>query len=101
MWEERWSRSKNRAYFLNLETKESQWERPEGVEIKDMPKMEGPQQIRASHLLVKHSGSRRPSSWKQENITRSKEEAVETIKSIKINKNSEKELNKRKWNLMF
>lgn len=31
--------------------------------------------IRAAHLLVKHSGSRRPSSWREANITRSKEEA--------------------------
>lgn len=36
--------------------------------------------VRASHLLVKHSGSRRPSSWKDANITRSKEEAVEILK---------------------
>ena len=32
-------------------------------------------EVQASHLLVKHSGSRRPSSWREENITRSKEEA--------------------------
>lgn len=31
--------------------------------------------IRAAHLLIKHSGSRRPSSWRQAEITRSKEEA--------------------------
>lgn len=36
--------------------------------------------IRAAHLLVKHSGSRRPSSWRESNITRSKEEALEIIK---------------------
>ncbi|OWZ22605.1 Peptidylprolyl cistrans isomerase NIMAinteracting 1 [Phytophthora megakarya] len=28
--------------------------------------------VQALHILVKHSGSRRPSSWRQENITRSK-----------------------------
>ncbi|KAJ1302685.1 hypothetical protein OPQ81_003001 [Rhizoctonia solani] len=38
-----------------------------------------PGQMRASHLLVKHSGSRRPSSWKEANITRSKEEAIEIL----------------------
>ena len=32
--------------------------------------------IRAAHLLVKHKDSRRPSSWKEENITRSKEDAL-------------------------
>jgi NIMA-interacting peptidyl-prolyl cis-trans isomerase 1 len=29
--------------------------------------------------LVKHKGSRRPSSWREENITRSKEEAREIL----------------------
>ena len=36
--------------------------------------------IRAAHLLVKHRDSRRPSSWKEEKITRSKAEAVEILK---------------------
>jgi len=36
--------------------------------------------IRAAHLLVKHKDSRRPSSWKEQNITRSKEEAIEMLK---------------------
>ncbi|KAG8742536.1 hypothetical protein FRC10_001303 [Ceratobasidium sp. 414] len=39
-----------------------------------------PGQMRASHLLVKHSGSRRPSSWKEDNITRSKAEAIGILK---------------------
>lgn len=34
------------------------------------------EKVQAAHLLVKHSGSRRPSSWKENNITRSKEEAL-------------------------
>lgn len=37
-------------------------------------------QVQASHLLVKHTQSRRPSSWKQDKITRSKEEALEILK---------------------
>jgi NIMA-interacting peptidyl-prolyl cis-trans isomerase 1 len=36
--------------------------------------------IRAAHLLVKHRDSRRPSSWKETNITRTKEEAIELLK---------------------
>ena len=36
--------------------------------------------IRAAHLLVKHEGSRRPSSWKEERITRSKADALEILK---------------------
>jgi NIMA-interacting peptidyl-prolyl cis-trans isomerase 1 len=36
--------------------------------------------IRAAHLLVKHKDSRRPSSWKEPQITRSKEEAFDILK---------------------
>lgn len=36
-----------------------------------------------SRTVVKHSGSRRPSSWREENITRSKEEAREQLKGYK------------------
>lgn len=38
-------------------------------------------QIRCRHLLVKHANSRRPSSWKTEHITRTKEEALEQLAS--------------------
>ncbi|KAL2182309.1 rotamase-domain-containing protein [Thermothelomyces heterothallicus CBS 203.75] len=40
-----------------------------------------PGKIRCAHLLVKHRDSRRPSSWRENTITRSKEEAYEIIKS--------------------
>jgi len=35
--------------------------------------------IRASHLLVKHKDSRRPSSWREAEITRTKDEAMSII----------------------
>lgn len=50
---------------------ESQWEVP----TKKAEPSNELEEVQASHLLVKHAGSRRPSSWKEENITRSKEEA--------------------------
>lgn len=37
--------------------------------------------IRASHLLVKHRDSRRPSSWKTPEITRTKDEAMDIIRA--------------------
>jgi NIMA-interacting peptidyl-prolyl cis-trans isomerase 1 len=78
-------------YFINIYTNETQWEIP-AEEAKSSPEssQEDEQQeqneqssdtIRASHLLVKHKGSRRPSSWRQEHITRSKEEARQIITS--------------------
>ena len=72
-WEIRYSRSNNnRPYYFNPKTKESSWERPP----------DGPQ-VRASHLLVKHRDSRRPSSWRQESITISKEEAMAMIEKFR------------------
>ncbi|KAI2642847.1 hypothetical protein GGS21DRAFT_499913 [Xylaria nigripes] len=35
--------------------------------------------IRAAHLLVKHKDSRRPASWREAQITRTKEEAMTII----------------------
>lgn len=35
--------------------------------------------IRASHLLVKHKNSRRPSSWRDADITRTKKEAISIL----------------------
>jgi len=40
------------------------------------------EQVSCRHLLVKHKDSRRPSSWKSEEITRSKKEAVETAEGF-------------------
>jgi NIMA-interacting peptidyl-prolyl cis-trans isomerase 1 len=39
-------------------------------------------QIAASHILKKHIGSRRPSSWRESTITQSKEEAMNKISNI-------------------
>ncbi|CAH0545716.1 unnamed protein product [Brassicogethes aeneus] len=80
-WEKRMSRSTGQHYYLNVYTKESQWDVP------DKPagpaSSAGPDQVQCSHLLVKHRDSRRPSSWKEENITRTKEEAHELVKSYR------------------
>jgi len=72
-WEERTSKSTGKTYYFNRRTKASQWERP--------AEEEAGEKVRASHLLVKHTESRRPSSWKQDTITRSKDEALEIIKA--------------------
>ncbi|XP_053201728.1 peptidyl-prolyl cis-trans isomerase NIMA-interacting 1-like [Panonychus citri] len=71
-WQQRKSRSTGQVYYLNIYTKESQWEKPTcEASTKDDEK------IRCSHLLVKHNESRRPSSWREDTITRTKEEAME------------------------
>ncbi|XP_056678760.1 peptidyl-prolyl cis-trans isomerase NIMA-interacting 1 isoform X2 [Monodelphis domestica] len=75
-WEKRMSRSSGRVYYFNHITNASQWERPSSVGKNGQGE---PTKVRCSHLLVKHNQSRRPSSWRQEKITRSKEEALELI----------------------
>ena len=73
------SSTKKRPYFFNNETKQSSWDAPQelsATEISQLPGVEHlkggkssdrshEDQVRASHLLIKHSGSRRPSSWKE------------------------------------
>lgn len=67
------------SYYLNIYTKESQWDCP----TQPAQPSSGPSQVQCSHLLVKHEGSRRPSSWREENITRNKEEAEEILLGYK------------------
>ncbi|KAJ3013775.1 Peptidyl-prolyl cis-trans isomerase NIMA-interacting protein 1 [Thoreauomyces humboldtii] len=70
-WEERHSKTRARPYYFNRTTGESVWDKPEGYS--------DPGEVRASHLLVKHRDSRRPASWKEDPITRSKEEALHIL----------------------
>lgn len=73
-WQKRMSRTNNTIYYYHAASGSSQWEHP-GTN-KSAPKAK----VRAIHLLVKHKDSRRPSSWREENITRTKEEAIELLK---------------------
>jgi NIMA-interacting peptidyl-prolyl cis-trans isomerase 1 len=80
-WEERVSRlqSNGRVYYLNKYTRESQWKMPTHP-AERWPKGE---KVQASHLLVKHRDSRRPTSWRELNITRTKEEALEIVEGYR------------------
>ena len=95
-WEVRHSNSKNLPYYFNASTKESRWEPPTGTDPEKIkaymaqhhsapanPSASGASKvgkIRAAHLLVKHKDSRRPSSWKEPEIRRTKEEALEILR---------------------
>ncbi|XP_047121763.1 putative peptidyl-prolyl cis-trans isomerase dodo [Schistocerca piceifrons] len=80
-WEKRLSRSTGQHYYLNVYTKESQWDRPD--KPAEPVSSSGPEQVQCSHLLVKHQNSRRTSSWREDTITRTKEEALELVKSYR------------------
>lgn len=77
-WEMRLSRSTGMSYYYNMKTKDSQWDRP------DPPtRSRRSRKVCCSHILVKHRESRRPSSWRQPTITRSKKEAMSLIKEYR------------------
>jgi NIMA-interacting peptidyl-prolyl cis-trans isomerase 1 len=94
-WEVRVSNSKNLPYYFNPDTKESRWEPPEGADAEKLknfmasnhtssisrPNLGDTQEdkIRCAHLLIKHRESRRPSSWRESRITRSKEDAMQIL----------------------
>lgn len=92
-WTVRFSKSKGLPYYYNPDTNESQWEPPANADatllkeymVKNYSSSGPPQgsagvdKIRAAHLLVKHRESRRPSSWKEANISRTKDEAMAII----------------------
>ncbi|KAK6905696.1 peptidyl-prolyl cis-trans isomerase NIMA-interacting 1 [Kwoniella mangroviensis CBS 8886] len=106
-WEVRFSNSRQIPYFYHAEKGLSTWEPPTEISQEQLHQLPGASkylkgqgasgpasggkdgQVRASHILAKHSGSRRPSSWRKENITITREEAqriieqhVKTLKSL-------------------
>ncbi|POS86723.1 hypothetical protein EPUL_001392, partial [Erysiphe pulchra] len=99
-WEIRHSNSKNLPYYFSESLKQSRWEPPPGTDHNKLnayivqhhgvgavsdnrqevnSNVTNGGKIRAIHLLVKHRDSRRPSSWREAEITRSKEDALNVM----------------------
>ena len=76
------SKSRNKPYYFNRATNESVWERPPGPPAAAKMSSGGPAQVRVAHLLVKHTGSRRPSSWRCPTVTLSKDEALARLRGF-------------------
>ncbi|CAO3563521.1 unnamed protein product [Mortierella alpina] len=105
-WELRWSRSRNLPYFYNRGTAESRWQAPDGIDpsvmiafqrdyetrhLQQQDEQSGgrsagsdqaKKKVRVTHLLVKHTESRRPSSWREATITRTKDEALQRLQEF-------------------
>ena len=77
-WELRLSKSRKIPYYVNHKARTCQWFSPEDTDMLALKKFAGenfdkstgtfgPQNIeaRVAHILVKHRGSRRPSSWRE------------------------------------
>lgn len=69
----------DKEYYFNVISGRSQWTRPKADALEDANK---PKEVHCWHILVKHAGSRRPSSWRTEKITRSKEDAENILKGV-------------------
>ncbi|KAK9463774.1 uncharacterized protein V1516DRAFT_694189 [Lipomyces oligophaga] len=99
-WEVRLSRSHSIPYYFNVSTQESTWEPPSGTDTETLKqfmathysyvlpvdellqRQQQPSKVRASHLLIKHNGSRRPSSWREKVITRDEAEAAKMLADL-------------------
>ena len=80
-WSVKYSKShNNRPYYFNETTGVTQWDPPTSPNTSTNPSKT---KVHVYHLLVKHSGSRRPSSWRQEQITCTESEALEEIRAIR------------------
>ncbi|KAG7827524.1 hypothetical protein KL920_004287 [Ogataea angusta] len=87
-WKIKISKTHNQEYYYNPSTSESIWTPPEGTDKDALDlylskNLHKPKKVAARHILVKHKDSRRPSSWKEQNVTRTREEAIELVKGYK------------------
>jgi len=93
-WEVRHSKSRGLPYYFNPTTNDSRWEPPADTDSEKFklymaanfssnPTAAGApandDKIRAAHLLIKHNQSRRPKSWKEDPVTRTKEQAMSIV----------------------
>lgn len=68
-------------YYYNRSTGQTQWEKPSDFKPANENMKEN--HAHAYHLLVKHVGSRRPSSWRESIISRSRQEALDMLQKYR------------------
>ncbi len=67
-------------YYFNSSTQETTWTLP----TESAPAASASnEQVQVLHILRKHSGSRRPASWRCDNITQSKEVSIAEVTEIR------------------
>ncbi len=80
---EGWSKKESKShpgkfYYFNNVTQETTWNLPT-----DPVQRASNDQVQVLHILKKHNGSRRPASWRNDNITQSKEVSIQQIKAFR------------------
>lgn len=77
-WSQKESKSHpGKMYYINNQTGETTWTKPTSAASGESS------EVQVFHILKKHRGSRRPASWRNQNITQSKEESIQQIQTIK------------------
>ncbi|CAI5757744.1 unnamed protein product [Candida verbasci] len=91
-WTIKVSKTHNKEYYFNQKTKESSWTPPDNTNQDELAEYiknfknnqykpvinEG--KIRVNHLLIKNITSRKPKSWKNPDITLSRDDAIIILK---------------------
>jgi NIMA-interacting peptidyl-prolyl cis-trans isomerase 1 len=77
LWEEALT-ADGKTYFKNHKTKTTSWTKPVGTLKRPRPD-DKDKDIRCRHILLKHTESRKPVTWRGDQVTISKEEAVENL----------------------
>lgn len=77
-WTSKQSKShEGKTYYINNVTGETTWTMPTEAATGSTD------QVQVLHILKKHSGSRRPASWRNNNITQSKETSIQQITAFR------------------
>ncbi len=82
-WVQKESKSHaGKIFYFNKATGETTWDKPDASNDNEFGGG-AEETVQVLHILKKHRGSRRPSSWRVQNITQTKDEAIEQIKHIR------------------
>ena len=79
-WSEQMSHTHGKPYYFNEYTGEARWKKPRPAAPLDKDGPKG--KVRASHILAKHIGSRKPKA-RGRNVTRSLDEAQAKVAAIR------------------
>ena len=92
-WRKKESKSRKGVFYYISPEGKTQWEKPTdstkrsrddaGDSSRDTKRSKSEEKVHVYHLLRKHKGSRRPSSWREEKISKTKEEALEEVKAYR------------------
>ena len=94
-WRKKESKSRKGVFYYVSPAGKTQWEKPDASAKRDREQSDASStsnkrvktvddsEVRAYHLLRKHKDSRRPSSWREKDITKTKAEAEDEVRKFR------------------